>query len=295
MEPTDARNVHNLVIEAQWRQKGWEQWLFISSDWHFDNPHCKRSLLFEHLTQAVEKDAPIFCFGDILCLMQGKYDPRKSKVDIRPEHNTANYLDVVCSDSANVLKPWASHLALFGYGNHETSIMKRQETDPLGRMAYILKHEHDANHLHMGGYGGWVRVVLRNEHGMSYTIPIKYYHGSGGGGPVTKGVIQTNRRSVFLPDARLICTGHVHEKWAIELERERLSKHGKISIDKQIHMCTATYKEEYDDGYMGWHVERGASPKPLGGYWVKLSSKRKTYGANSKEDIEINIQYINAV
>ena len=28
---------------------------------------------------------------------------------------------------------------------------------------------------------------------------------------------------------------------------------------------TGTYKEEYGEGFMGWHVERGAPPKPVGG------------------------------
>ena len=30
-------------------------------------------------------------------------------------------------------------------------------------------------------------------------------------------------------------------------------------------MITGTYKEEYGDANHGWHIERGAPPKPLGG------------------------------
>jgi hypothetical protein len=32
-----------------------------------------------------------------------------------------------------------------------------------------------------------------------------------------------------------------------------------------------TYKDEYGSGLGGWHIERGAPPKPLGGYWMRLS------------------------
>ena len=39
---------------------------------------------------------------------------------------------------------------------------------------------------------------------------------------------------------------------------------------RKLHIRTSTYKEEYGDGTKGWHVSRGAPPKPLGGYWMKF-------------------------
>jgi hypothetical protein len=39
-------------------------------------------------------------------------------------------------------------------------------------------------------------------------------------------------------------------------------------------MITGTYKEEYNDGASGWHVERGAPVKPLGGRILKLKMDR---------------------
>ncbi len=46
---------------------------------------------------------------------------------------------------------------------------------------------------------------------------------------------------------------------------------------------TPAYKEEYNDGKGGWHVERGAPPKPLGGRWLVLKpvaykKPKQTYG-----------------
>ena len=38
-------------------------------------------------------------------------------------------------------------------------------------------------------------------------------------------------------------------------------------------MLTGTYKEEYGEGAYGWHVERGAPPKPLGGRILKIECK----------------------
>ena len=39
-------------------------------------------------------------------------------------------------------------------------------------------------------------------------------------------------------------------------------------------MLTGTYKEEYQTGSKGWHVERGAPVKPTGGRILEISYKR---------------------
>jgi hypothetical protein len=44
---------------------------------------------------------------------------------------------------------------------------------------------------------------------------------------------------------------------------------------KEIHHCiVGTYKEEYGDGSHGWHIERGAPPKPTGGRIILFNMKR---------------------
>ncbi len=32
----------------------------------------------------------------------------------------------------------------------------------------------------------------------------------------------------------------------------------------------STYKDEYVDGYEGWHTEKGRGPRPLGGWWLRF-------------------------
>ena len=70
-------NVH--VARAQDKQK-----FLLISDLHWDNPHCDRELLKNHLDEAVRRNAAVVVNGDFFCLMQGKGDPRRSKDDIRP-------------------------------------------------------------------------------------------------------------------------------------------------------------------------------------------------------------------
>jgi hypothetical protein len=115
--------------------------------------------------------------------------------------------------------------------------------------------------------------VFRIRYNDSRTRPFKlfYHHGYGGGGPVTRGTIQTNRMAVFLADADLVWTGHTHDTWTMPIARVRLNQDcTAIEHTRQEHIRTAGYKEEYGDGWGGWHIERGGAPKPVGAVWLRF-------------------------
>jgi hypothetical protein len=244
-----------------------EQWFLLKSDDHWDNPKCRRDLLKRHLDMAVDRGAGIIGGGDLYCAMQGKYDKRSSKDDVRPEHQNGRYLDSLVDTAADWYEPYSKHMVCEGQGNHETAIKKNHETDLNERLVSALRAR--GSGVEAMGYGYWIRFQLsRGSQRQSFLM--KVFHGSGGGGPVTKGVIQTNRRAVFLPDAHIVMGGHVHEAWSVCLRRERLSQSGRLYHDSQWHVCTGTYKEEYGDGSGGWHVERGAPPKPVGAWWLRF-------------------------
>ena len=76
-------DIHEIRIKGKAR-KDWEQWVLLTSDRHWDNPKSDRLLQTEHLKLAKERNAIIIDNGDLLCVMQGKYDPRGSKSGIRP-------------------------------------------------------------------------------------------------------------------------------------------------------------------------------------------------------------------
>jgi hypothetical protein len=272
-------NVH--LIDNQWEPKK----VLLLSDIHWDNPKCQRDLLKRHLDEAKEIGADVLVNGDTFCLMQGAYDPRKNKNDIRPEHNKANYLDAVVNDAVQWFSPYAHLIKVVGYGNHETSILKRQETDVIERFVYGLNSLNDTQ-VEVGGYGGWIVYRFQRNNGEGRTrFAIKYFHGSGGGGPVTKGTIQFNRMSTMVEGADLIWMGHVHEDHELTYTVERLSQN-KVWLKDILMVRTATYKEEYNEGKGGWHVERGASPKPLGGRWLELHPERKV--KDKSEEMKVN-------
>jgi hypothetical protein len=56
----------------------------------------------------------------------------------------------------------------------------------------------------------------------------------------------------------------------VPIERVRLNTSDVIERFRQSHIKGAGYKEEFRDGYGGWHVERGGPPKPVGAYWLRF-------------------------
>lgn len=263
-----------LVIDHEYK-KGWEQWYLLSSDRHWDNPHSDWKLQKTHLEKAKERNAKILDFGDLFCVMQGKYDRRASKTDLRPEHQVDNYLDAVVNTAVDWFSPYADMFALVAEGNHESAIRRHHETDLIERFVTTLNYK-NGTQLTKGLYTGYVKFSFKKASGRSRLTPVilNFTHGYGGGGPVTRGVIQTNRKAVYLPDAQICVSGHIHESWQVSIPRERLSHVGKIYLDEQTHICLPTYKEEYLQGE-NYHRERGRPPKPLGCWFLRFYYENK--------------------
>ena len=254
-------------------EKNWEETkVLLISDLHWDNPKCDRALLKKHLDEALKGNHDVLINGDLFCLMQGAYDPRKSKSDIREEHNVANYFDAIINTAVDWFAPYAHLIKFIGYGNHETAILKRQETDIIERFVTLLNYKCQSN-VQVGGYGGWVRIHFADG-ANTKSFNIKYMHGFGGGGAVTRGTIQHNRMSVNVEGADAIWMGHVHEDYEMTYTVEFLSNQDTVLQRDILMIRTSAYKEEYGDGSKGWHIERGASPKPIGGRWLILKPYR---------------------
>jgi hypothetical protein len=248
---------------------GWEQWVLLSADRHHDNIYCDRELESKHLKQAAERQAGILDFGDLFCAMQGKYDPRSNMDDIREEDVGQDYLDRIVTHAAEDYGDYAAHWWLLGRGTHETNIRKRHGTDLTSNLVHRLNADYGGDAV-VGGFGGWVRFMFRMNKTKRQSINLKYHHGAGGGGPVTRGVIQTNRQAVYLPDAQIVVNGHTHDSWYVPIARERLSSRGRIYQDLIRFIRVPGYKNEYADGSRGYHIEKWGTPKPQGAAWLRF-------------------------
>ena len=279
------KNVH--VFKQEFNPKK----VLLLSDIHWDNPKCDRALLKRHMDEAMEVDADILMNGDTLCLMQGRADRRGSKSGIRPEHNVDHYFDAVVNDAIEWFSPYAKNIKMISYGNHETAIIKHQEIDVIQRLVGGLNQK-NGTHIQTGGYGGWVVYTFKREkRNTTAAYRIKYFHGSGGGGPASRGTIQFHRASSVIEGADMVWMGHVHEDHELTYQVERINQSNHVHLKEVLMVRTATYKEEYGDekdgyGAKGWMVERGSPPKPLGGRWLVLEPIRDQSMNGDKTEVK---------
>ena len=249
---------------------GWEKWLCFMSDNHHDSTRCNRKLEERHFKLAKERDAAIFIFGDFFDAMQGRFDPRRDSPELRPEYyGKSNYYDLLVRDAADFLQPYAANIALIAPGNHELAVLKNANTMLTDRLCGMLNAM--GGHVLHGSYGGWIIVDCTMRKTVKQRINIKYFHGAGGEAPVTRGVIQANRQSTYLPDAHIVINGHNHQGYMVAYTRERLTLKGNLYYDNCYYLRIPGYKNDYGDGSSGWEVTRGGQPKSNGCWWVHLT------------------------
>jgi len=253
------------------------------SDAHWDNKHCDRAALKRDMDEAVAGGWPIIMIGDFFCAMQGRWDKRADDKQLRVEHRGGRYLDRLVETAAEWLTPYAANIALITYGNHETSIIHHHQTDLLQRLHQELKHV--AGYAgEIGAYAGFLKI----GHGYREDRPedrvntvIAWNHGYGGGGEVTRGMIDHSRtRSQAYAD--IYIGGHIHRRNSDEnIIMELNEAANTIRLRSQWFLRSSTYKQETgaaDNDVSGWHTERGRGERPVGGWWLDFKVERGTTG-----------------
>ncbi len=248
----------------------WSQSFLLRSDAHHDNAHTSHRLELLHLNEAVERNAGILDIGDLHCAMQGKWDKRASTDACRPEQREGRYLDSLVETASEFYEPFADRWLFMSPGNHETSILKRHETDLTERTAERFRAA--GSPVITGTYSGFIRFVGHVGAGKTVSRVMWYTHGSGGGGPMSHGVLNTRRRQSYLPDADIVWSGHTHDSWSVRLAKASLAG-GAVRLDDVHHVSTPGYKDEWTP-LDGWHLERGAPPKPTGAAWLTFNLER---------------------
>lgn len=275
-------------------------WL-VPGDVHFDNPKCQRKVFFKMLDEARARNAKIFFPGDFFCAMQGRGDPRHTKDGLRPEYTVARYLDQIVDDATEKLLPYADLILGFGTGNHESKIVKFQETDILARLVQQLNDKAGTNIIHLG-YHGYImfkhgtppnKNVKKWNHVQTVTA---YYHHGNWGGIISKGMQAVPRYASFVPDADLIVTGHTHDRWATDHGRYHLDKvSGRVVERPQVHIKAGTLKQEFTVPN-GWAIEKITMPKAIGGFWIKHNPYQERMKKDKKHySTKMIISYENTV
>jgi hypothetical protein len=264
-------NVLSVYLELS--EPGWNNPLLLTSDWHFDSALCQRDHLFRHLDRARALKAKVCGAGDILDLMQGKFDPRRSYKDLRPEYLGDDYYDLVQDDAVKHLESYADSFLFLSVGNHETGYLRANSSNPIARVCRDINLKTGSNIQSMG-YGGWVRFMMEWRGVPKGSFSYHYHHGYGGtNAPVTRGTIQTNRQAVIWPDASIIHNGHNHQGYVLPIPRERLSGKGTPYQDIQWSIRTPGYKSALGQP-SGFDVEKFPEPTPIGSVLVNFDVLR---------------------
>lgn len=258
-------------LDLQFDGKGATRRILLLADIHWDNAHCRLDLLRETLDEAKRIEAPVFSFGDHFCAMQGKWDKRASASALREEHRGGNYLDLLVSTCADWFTPYAGNLAMISIGNHETAIRRHHQVDLTQQLVALLRRE--GSPVIAGPYWGYIVIGCNVGGRITDSLKLHFHHGAGGGGPVSRGLIDHSRtRSDY--DADVFVSGHIHRRNADENVITRVTTAGKVYQQSQLFLRCSTWKDESNDGY---HVEKGRAARPIGGWWLDLMAT-KTQG-----------------
>lgn len=252
--------VHHIYDKTV--RTGWERYVLLRSDAHMDSTANNWAMEKRHLDLALERDAIILDGGDLFDLMQGPGDKRGRKGQLHDKYLRDDYFNAVMEDAVKRYRPYASQWAVQAYGNHETAAIRHYGFDILRPWAHALG-------VSLSGYQGWIsflftRNATRSRH------KLFHHHGAGGNSPVTLGVIGTNRRQVWVRDADVIWTGHVHQMWHVIRPAVAVSDQGRVRHTATHHISTPGYKRADELPTQGWEVEKGFAPTPIGAYWLRF-------------------------
>ena len=282
---TDRTDTHCLRVNIEHEKitNGKPRKVLLLSDIHWDSSHCLRSQLKKVLDEALASQSPVCLFGDIFDAMQGKWDPRASSDTLREEHRGGNYLDLLVNTAIDWFKPYASILAIMSYGNHETSVKKRHEVDLLQRLVGGLRSI--GSNVECGPYWGYIlfRHSFAGNKRQKILTRLHYHHGYGGGGEVTRGLIDHSRtRGMYQSD--IYVSGHIHRHNSDSNVIHRLTEHGKVEQAHQLFLRCSAWKDESGEG---WHVEKGRAARPAGGWWLEF---QPTKTQNDKNNYNISMR-----
>jgi hypothetical protein len=264
---TISETVTKLDIPFQ-RNKDWKFRILMTTDRHIDSKFSDLKLQKKHMQEAKDGNWPIFDIGDIMDAMQGTKDPRSCRSELLPHMAVKEeYFDAVVDYAFDFLAPYAKQFAFIGQGNHEVSVLKHNNTNISKRLVNRLIEAGCPGV--MGSYAGWIKLQFTCGKAQQ-SLNLRYTHGNGGGAPVTKGVIQSNRRAVTYPDAHIVISGHTHDAYCVPIARERISEGCTVYADNQLHVQIMSYKNTTTGRGTGWELEKGFQTQPVGAYWLEL-------------------------
>lgn len=225
---------------------GAEAGLTLMSDLHIGAPQVNYKLIQRELSDASKRNDRILINGDVFDAILSSDRKRFTPDCLHPRlQGRRDILNSAIEWAVDLLKPYAHQIDLIGIGNHESALEKHHSFEPVSVLVYELNR--DGGNVHYGGYTGFVDYRIRSFKSRAHSRRwvLYYHHGSGGASPVTKGMIDFNRKDVFV-NADCIWMGHKHNRWNASTERISCPESGHhVKMSQVRHVMTGAYFNTY--------------------------------------------------
>lgn len=245
----------------------------LMSDIHLDSPGHDKARFTADMDTLASEGASILFNGDIFdAIMPGDRKRYTRSGDTMTQDAQVNEMVDYATER---LKPYADYIAYLGMGNHEVSVVKYNNVDPLAMLQRELNKLRSSKliPIQRGGHVGFINLHFhRKGEGVKRHL-IYRDHGKGGNSPVTKGTIGLNRLySTY--DADTIWLGHSHtsivdnkSQWAIGVSTQnKIYKKNKVGIITPGYQRCFEEKEYNDDNFyrLDFPEEKFYSPTGIG-------------------------------
>jgi hypothetical protein len=248
--------------------------IWFGSDFHIGASNVDYDFLQADLQEAADSDSRINIIGDVFDAILPKDHKRyKPEALHRRISMTSNVLDEAVDWGEEILAPFADRIDVIAEGNHESSSSKYHATSLIERLVRRLNQQHvtDENHvIRYGGYTGFIDYRFSwdgdPDKGNNRRLVVYYHHGGGGASPVTKGMIDFNRKATFI-DSDVVVLGHKHNKIS-DTSAMRMScpLQGEDPVTKQqVFVMCGAYMDTYQAGRGGYASDWGMAPQAKGG------------------------------
>jgi len=225
----------------------------LLSDIHLDSPGHDKQRFEADMDALASKGARVFMNGDIFDAIMPTDRKRYSRSGDKAKGDAQ--INERVDYAVARLKRWADHIDYLGFGNHEASVVKYNNTDILAFLARELNHYRSPSlpPIQRSGYVGFINLCFSRSGSAVRRFVIYRSHGLGGNSPVTLGTISLNRLyTTYVAD--LYWLGHSHTDiidksgWNMGV-----SPKGKIVRKRRIGVITAGYQRNFQERSMGDH------------------------------------------
>jgi predicted phosphodiesterase len=237
----------------------------ITGDPHIGKHPETTELLRQDLEDAKARGDWIIVWGDV---RQWITPNDRKRYSAKEGDNRDALVNKWVNELVRFFEPFVDNIIAIKLGNHETSLIKHSNTDPIVMLVDRLNQlrSPDLQRIVYAGYTAWwlVRFINTNDTGQrvgSVSCKFWLHHGAGGSAPVTKGALDRARIQDAIIGADVYVIGHKHTAVSIPTQKEHCDDYGNVrrrTVDFIIVPGYSAWSQELpdEDGYnLDWSSE----------------------------------------